>query len=210
MPCPSSPAARPAKATIYKVVSGARHAGSQRSLMAGREGQREGERTGKGAVTGPERSPDGKPGQRPRRAPAGGCACTRVGYFTASPGFFIPSSPPLCSHHSRGTGPGFLYDSWGNIPREERLFAQNPTANWWQRQARTRDGGHRGMDSGGFAGRTKSPSPSSDPAQRSLGQDPPGTPPLLEGTQEVLWDSNFPGLQRPPTYPSPRRWPCRL
>ena len=42
VPSLSSPAA--AKETIYKAVSGARHAGSQRSVMAGREGGREGGR----------------------------------------------------------------------------------------------------------------------------------------------------------------------
>ena len=102
VPSLSSPAA--AKETIYKAVSGARHAGSQRSVMAGREGGREAGRTdreGRGRWTGAEPWWEARP-------------CTPRWHCAASRGVFIPLLLPLYLHHSRGTGPDFFYDRWGS------------------------------------------------------------------------------------------------
>ena len=132
--CPACPRQPPAKATIYKAVSGARHAGSQRSVLAGREGGRQGSR--EGAQPGREGALDQSGALMGSQAKHPQVACLHMLTALYSfPKVFHSSVVSTVPASLQGDRTGLLLPPLGKLtPSEERLFAQNPTANQWQRE----------------------------------------------------------------------------
>ena len=197
--CPACPRQPPAKATIYKAVSGARHAGSQRSVLAGREGGREagkqgGSATGKGGSTGPERSPDGKPGQ----APPGGLPAHAHSTLQLPEGFSF-----LCCFHCTCITPGgpdrasSTTAGEADAQRGEALCTKSHSKPMAKREARTRGGGGPKYV---FCCPDKPPAPPQIlPRSVWANSHPEFLLLCWKGPQELLWDCNFPELRRSPT-----------